>query len=250
MQHAIRRHLTYANVVATLCLFVVLGGGAYAAGGGLLGSGGTLHGCVSRNGTLKLVKAGAACRKHQLAIAWNESGPAGPRGASGAAGPRGETGPPGPASGPAGGVLTSSYPNPSIAAGAVTPAMLAPAESWHEANLLIPADWGDYGAPYQPVSYYKDQLGIVHLRGLAKNVLSGIGLGGGCFYEEGGIYTPGVLFRLPVGYRPVAEEVFVDNNSEGFGRIDVTPAGIVCSLTTTKAGGFLTLDGIGFRAEG
>nr|MBA2479910.1 hypothetical protein [Planctomycetota bacterium] len=26
----IRRHLTYANVVSSLCLFVLLGGGAYA----------------------------------------------------------------------------------------------------------------------------------------------------------------------------------------------------------------------------
>ena len=32
MMGNVRRHMTYANVISTLCLFVLLGGGAYAAG--------------------------------------------------------------------------------------------------------------------------------------------------------------------------------------------------------------------------
>ena len=234
--------------MATLCLFIVLGGGAYAAGG-LVGNGSTLHACVSGAGNLKIVRPGARCRKHQIAISWSQSGPAGPRGEAGAAGPKGEAGPPGPASGAAGEALTGSYPNPSIADGAVKPAMLAAAEGWHEVSFLLPEEWGDFGAPYSPVSYFKDQLGIVHLRGIAKNLQSGFGQGGGCQYEEGGPATPGVLFRLPVGYRPAHEEAFVDDDSNGFGRVDVTPEGIVCSMVTTAASGFATLDGISFRAE-
>jgi hypothetical protein len=250
VQRRLRQHLTYANVIATLCLFIVLGGGAYAAGG-LVAHDGTLHACVSSAGNLKIVKPGASCRKHQLAIAWSQSGPVGPRGEAGAAGPKGEAGPQGPANGPAGGALTGNYPDPSIADGAVAPAMLAPAEGWHEAHFLLAEDWADYGAPYSSISYFKDQLGIVHLRGVAKNALKGIGLGGGCYREEEeGPSSPGVLFRLPVGYRPASEEVFADDNSEGFGRIDVTPSGIVCSVTTTPAAGFATLDGIAFKAEG
>jgi len=50
MQHGIRRHLTYANLVCTACLFIVLGGGAYAATG-FTGTGGVLHGCVRKAGS-------------------------------------------------------------------------------------------------------------------------------------------------------------------------------------------------------
>jgi hypothetical protein len=83
-------HLTYANVAATFALVLAMSGGALAATGGFE-SGGKLQACVSKEGSLKLLKAGGKCGKGQK-VSWNQTGPAGPRGASGAQGPTGGAG--------------------------------------------------------------------------------------------------------------------------------------------------------------
>jgi hypothetical protein len=81
----IKRHLSYANVAATLALVIAMSGGALAATGGFT-SGGKLQACTSSNGTLKLLQPGKKCKKGQKALAWNQTGPAGPKGATGATG--------------------------------------------------------------------------------------------------------------------------------------------------------------------
>jgi hypothetical protein len=143
---------------------------------------------------------------------------------------------------PAGGDLTGFYPNPSISNGSVTPAKLSPAEAWSDATFSSPGLWGNWGANFNPVAYVKDQLGFVHVRGVAKNV-SGSTLSGGC-----GPLDTGVVFQLPPGYRPANQERFADVNTDGFGYVDITQTGIVCSDPSTPAAGYLTLDGIAFRA--
>ena len=90
----IRRHLSYANVAATLALVFAISGGAIAASGGFT-SGGALHACVNGEGTLKLLKAGRQCKNGQKTVVWNQTGPAGPRGATGATGASGTSGAPG-----------------------------------------------------------------------------------------------------------------------------------------------------------
>jgi hypothetical protein len=61
-----------------------------------------VHACRNaKNGLLRAVAAGAACRRGERALAWNVQGPAGSPGPVGPAGPAGSAGPAGPA-GPGG----------------------------------------------------------------------------------------------------------------------------------------------------
>src|SRR5947209_7153109 len=80
-----RPRLTYANVISTVCLFVLLGGGAWAASS-FVDSKGKIHGCVDRKGVLTLVKAGKKCGKHRSQITWSQRGPQGRTGLQGRTG--------------------------------------------------------------------------------------------------------------------------------------------------------------------
>jgi|SRR5664279_3747845 hypothetical protein len=90
----IRRHLSYANVAATLALVLAMSGGAIAATGGFT-SGATLRACANEEGAIRLLKPGKTCRKGQKTVAWNMTGPAGATGAPGTAGATGAAGIPG-----------------------------------------------------------------------------------------------------------------------------------------------------------
>ena len=101
--------------MATLALFVALGGGAYAASGGLVSSSGYVQECVrSRGGVPRVVHAHARCSRGTIPLflatpgAASLRGPRGPRGYRGPTGHTGATGAQGPV-GPQGPAASGSY---------------------------------------------------------------------------------------------------------------------------------------------
>jgi hypothetical protein len=108
MLKALGSRLTYANVMATVAVFLALGGGAYALSG-IPDRSGVFHGCVSNStGVLRIVRRASSCHKAvrrgkhrspgEFAVSWSQQGRPGIQGnpgQNGQQGQQGTTGPPG-----------------------------------------------------------------------------------------------------------------------------------------------------------
>ncbi|GAX37251.1 hypothetical protein [Nodularia sp. NIES-3585] len=101
-------------------------------------------------------------------------------------------------------------------------------EAWQTPTLKN--GWVNYDNTYNPAGYFKDSLGIVHLRGLVKNGS-----------------TTTTIFLLPVGYRPSNRELqAVQTKENTIGRLDIYTDGQV--LVHSGNSGWFSLDGVTFRA--
>lgn len=115
---AVSRHLNYANVGASIALFLALSGGAYAvAGNPFVGTSGAISMCV-QPGTNELhaLRRGDRCPSGYAALTLTQGkrGERGRRGARGPAGPAGARGPTGPAGGAGFTVYQGDVKNQSI----------------------------------------------------------------------------------------------------------------------------------------
>ena len=100
-------------------------------------------------------------------------------------------------------------------------------EGWIAPTLLN--GWVNYSGTFNPAGYFKDSMGIVHLRGLVKNG------------------TAGDIFRLPAGYRPPRRELqAVQTYGDTIGRLDIFSDGRVYMNKGNKT--WFSLDGVTFRA--
>ena len=124
--------------------------------------------------------------------------------------------------------------------GAITQAKLAPQQPWQ--LPVLQNGWINYNDVYHDiyanVAFYKDSMGIVHLRGLLCNGTKG-----------------SIMFTLPAGYRPSATLIVVgvacnlDNEStiDHPCRIDIDKTGDV--HPAINANGWISLAEIDFRAD-
>lgn len=183
MLRGLRSHLTYSNVMATVAVFVALGGVSYAAvtlpknsvGARQIKSN-SVTGSKVKNSSL----TGADIKNKSLTASDFGGAIKGTSGPKGDAGPKGDTGPPGPIDGtPAGGALTGTYPAPGIAA-AAAPVSVADNPATADdpcAPTAAPATmvlcgitsvhWINGGLGLPGLQVWRDQIGQVHIRGSA-----------------------------------------------------------------------------------
>jgi hypothetical protein len=219
---ALRSKLTYANVISTLCLFLVLGG-ATAIAATQLGKN-SVGPKQIRNGAVtgpKIKRSSIEATKlTPLAISTldGQRGPKGAKGARGAAGAKGATGARGErgATGPQG---TFAEPEPLRVVG-------------QPGQPTFGFGWENHNPGSRPLAaFYLDRQGIVHLQGQVKRT-------GGSGIE---------IFVLPAGYAPERQQTFAAvGNNGSFAVVAVEPDGKVKFADGDPS--ILYLNGITWRA--
>lgn len=212
---ALRRRLTYANVTASLALFIALGGGAYAAVTLPKNSVGAAQ--LKKNSVSSTKVKDRSLLKKDFKTGQLPAGPKGDTGAPGAKGDKGDKGDTGQVPAQAPPTTITSFQN-----------------SWSAYDSGTPATTDD-----TPARFWKDFGGVVHLEGAVTHV-AGVGDGS-------------VIFQLPEGFRPAANYLnfavvttgFSDFN-EVLGMLDIGNDGNVFYEGGNPE--YFSLDGVTFRA--
>ncbi len=131
-----------------------------------------------------------------------------------------------------------SATNASHASTADTAQTLAPPEAFHiigaSGEPAFENVWVALAGGGSTPGFYKDQLGVVHLRGEFKNGTSSN-------------TSTGDMFTLPTGYRPAENQQFRGGDASGSGNIAVLASGEVRALSGA-GNALLSVDGFTFRA--
>ena len=220
----IRPRLTYANVVSSITLFLVLSGGAAIAanqlGKNTVGSKQLKKNAVTTSDIKKNAVNAAKLKKNA--------------------------------------VTTAKLKKDAVTGAKVNEATLGTVPSSNLANALPPAEpvhlvggpgeppfeSGSSGFPaegglgFRPVGFYKDQLGIVHLQGIAKP----------------GPVAPRFIFTLPPGYRPTPGKLYATETLEQLTLIagsgtSIEGISLDGKVLATAEETAVVLDGVSFRAE-
>jgi hypothetical protein len=105
----------------------------------------------------------------------------------------------------------------------------APAQKWTAPTLLN--SWVNFGGGWVEAGYRIDSFGRVHLRGLVK---------------DGTVSAVGVIFTLPVGYRPAQAQIFAVDGNSAYGRLTIQEDGDVIAEVGSNV--HFSLNGVSFDA--
>jgi hypothetical protein len=230
----LRKHLTYANVISTLCLFLLLGGGAAYAADTILSS-------DIKDGEVKTQDlANSAVNNTKIANSAVNAGKV--------------------QDGTLQEVDLKKIPWQNVATSTATEGGPDPCDGTPPATGMFCGalaattinlhPWQNYGNGYQTARFFRDAAGIVHVEGLVQHPSPGIAFS-----------NFDAVFILPVGFRPASSLDFaVDckelNNENGnsiveHGRIDVFSDGKVNygGFDNCNRNDYISLNGIDFRAD-
>ena len=237
-------------LLVALPLVLVAGVALAAQPDGRRPSTAVINACVKkRSGAVRVVKAGAACRRGESPLSWNAQGSAGPRGAAGATGPAGPSGATG-AAGPKGDAGARGANGPAGATGPAGPKGAT----------------GAQGPPGPALSSLESLNGIAcHLGGTAGTVSLTYDTGGvatlKCASGGGGSSGDIRVNEFMTGSTGAASNEFVELVNVGAAAADVggfkvayrsaagtsdTTLATIPDGTTIPAGGFYLLGGSGY----